>query len=95
MGNRLIFYSDMRQYGQGFNFEAPNVLDPNSLLKEAMQKALVASLDGTTVWCLGVHGAGKTPAYWKSLREFWTLYFQQAKVKELKAFTPERRFSNE
>lgn len=95
--NRLIIYSDMRQYGQGFNFEAPNVLDPNALLKEVMQKGLVASLDGATVWCLGVHGAGKTqaPSYWKSLREFWRLYFKQARVKELKAFTPERRFTNE
>jgi len=92
---KLILLSDLRQYGQGFDFESPQVLDANRLFKEVMQKGLVASLDGTTVWCLGVHGAGKTPTYWKSLREFWTLYFQQAKVKELKAFTPERRFSNE
>jgi len=95
-GNKkLIFFSDMRQYGQGFNLESPNLLSPQSLLKEVTQKGFVAPLDGALVWCLGVHSNGKTPSYWKSLREFWALYFQQAKVKELKAFTPERRVTNE
>ena len=95
-GNKkLIFFSDMRQYGQGFDFEAPDILDPKALLKDVTQKRLIASLDGALVWCLGVHGSGKTPSYWKSLREFWKLYFQQAKTKELKAFTPERRVQNE
>ncbi len=92
---KLIFFSDMQQCGQGFNIEAPNVLNSRGLLKEVTQKGLVASLDGAVVWCLGVHSTGKAPSYWKSLREFWTLYFQQARVKELKAFTPERRVNNE
>jgi hypothetical protein len=92
---KLLFFSDMAQYGQGFNFEAPSVLDSHGLLKEVTQKGLVGSLDGAVVWCLGVHSTGKTPSYWKSLREFWMLYLQQARVKELKAFTPERRVNNE
>ncbi len=93
--NRLIVFSDMRHFGPGIDFETPRVIDVNSTLKEVMQKRLVANLTGVKVWCLGVHSVGKTPAYWKSLRDFWNRYFQEAKVSELKAFTMERRIQNE
>jgi hypothetical protein len=88
---RLIIFSDMRQYGEGFDFETPQVIDVDALFKKVMGKGLVANLSGVKVWCLGVHGSGKSPAYWKTLKEFWTRYFKQAGVSELKAFTMERR----
>ena len=93
--NKLIVFSDMRHYGPGIDFESPRVIDVDTMLKEVMQKRVVANLTGVKVWCLGVHSVGKTPAYWKSLRDFWNRYFQEAKVSELKAFTMERRVQNE
>lgn len=92
---RLIIFSDMRQYGQGFDFETPKFINVDTLFNEVLHKGLIPSLDGSKVWCLGVHSAGKSPAYWKGLKDFWTKYFHQSKVSELKAFTMERRVQNE
>jgi len=93
--NKLIVFSDMRHFGPGLDFESPRVINADAMVKEVIQKRLVANLSGVKVWCLGVHSVGKTPAYWKSLKDFWTKYFQEAKVSELKAFTMERRVQNE
>lgn len=90
---RLIVFSDMRQYGGGFDFETPQVIDVDTMFNKVLGKGLVANLAEVKVWCLGVHGSGKSPAYWKSLKEFWTRYFKQAGVSEVKAFTMERRMT--
>jgi hypothetical protein len=88
---RLIVFSDLRHYTRGFDLETPSIINVERFLQIAKQKGLVADLSGIKIWCLGVHSSGKNPAYWKSLKEFWTRYFKEAKVAELKSFSMERR----
>jgi len=90
----LIFFSDMRQCAHKYNLENYDKIDAKGMFTAVERDGLIPDLAGVHVRCLGVHGAGKTPVYWLSLKEFWTLYFNRAKAKTL-AFTMERRFHNE
>ena len=87
----LIFFSDMRQCTAALDFESPSRLKPESIALEVAQKGLVYKVPGVRVHCLGVHSAGKTPAYWQDLKAFWTLYFERAGAKLL-TFSMDRRF---
>ena len=92
---RLVIFSDMRHYSKTMDLESPDIINVDVMFNEVLRKGLVPSLDGAKVWCLGVHSSGKTPAYWKSLRDFWVKYFRQANVLELKSFSIEGRVNNE
>jgi hypothetical protein len=98
-GNRnrknLVFFSDMRQNTQELNLEKYSVIDPEAVMRELIQRTPIPSLNNVRVWCLGVHSAGKTPAYWYSLRAFWEKYFQLAKISGLQAFSIEHKVSFE
>ena len=79
----LILFSDMRQYGKGFDFESPSELRPEALLGQVKRQGKLPSLNGVKVWCLGVHASGKTPVYWESLRNFWEQYFKLANAAKI------------
>jgi len=91
---KLILFSDMRQYAHDVDLETPKVINVDAALKQVAVKGFIAQLEGVKVWCLGVHSAGKTPAYWKSLKEFWIGYFNQSKASEPIVFSMERRVLN-
>lgn len=90
----LVIFSDMRQYGKGFDFETPSELQTEALLGQIRRKGM-PSLHGVRVWCLGVHASGKTPLYWESLKRFWEQYFKLTDVSKLCAFSMERNLNFE
>ena len=63
-------------------------------MKRLRDLALIPSLDGVRVWCLGVHTAMKDAAYWRSLRDFWAAFFEESKAK-LITFSADRRMEHE
>jgi hypothetical protein len=81
----------MRQCASGINFEKPEKIQGEIVLKKIEQLGLIPEMRGVKVACLGVHSAGKTPVYWSSMKEFWTRYFTMTKAKLL-IFSMERRF---
>lgn len=87
----LIILSDMRHCTHGFDLETPAKINIEQVLKKIKASRLVPQLKGVDVKCLGVHSSAKTPAYWMSLKDFWTKYFTMAHAK-LKIFSTERRF---
>jgi len=90
----LIIYSDMRQCAHSIDIERPKIVDADAVLKRVEQLGLIPQLKAVKVSCLGVHSAGKSPAYWLSLKKFWEGYFQKAQA-NLITFSMERRIHNE
>jgi hypothetical protein len=90
----LIIFSDMRQCAHQFDLERPKKIDSEQVLKKVDRQGLIPKIKGVKVICLGVHSAGKNPAYWLSLKEFWTQYFTKAEA-NLLIFSMERRFNYE
>jgi hypothetical protein len=90
----IIFYGDMRQNSKDLDLETPKEIDFEKALTSLEQKGLIPELKGVRIVCLGVHSTGKTPAYWRSLREFWEGYFKKAGA-EPRAFSMERRYRHE
>jgi hypothetical protein len=91
---RLIIYSDMRQCAHSTDIERPEIVDADEVLKRVEQSGLIPQLKAVKVSCLGVHSAGKSPAYWLSLKKFWEGYFQKAHA-NLITFSMQRRIQNE
>ncbi len=48
------------------------------VLRQVEQHELVADLKGVDVYVVGIDAAKKEPAYWDSLRQFWTEYFKKS-----------------
>jgi hypothetical protein len=82
----LIIFSDLRHYAGGIDLESPSKLDSEKILKEVEAQGLIPSLKGVEIYCLGVHGEGKSYAYWQSLSQFWEGYFAKSQGK-LKIFS--------
>jgi len=76
--NILVILSDMREETRTLNLARPLLVRPASALQKIEQAHLVADLKGVEVYVLGVDAAGKSVAYWESLREFWVEYFKKA-----------------
>lgn len=75
---KLIIFSDLRHYAIGFDLESPKWLSPKPLLDKVEEEGLVPELKGVQVFCVGVSSHGKSPKYFKTLREFWTGYFEKS-----------------
>jgi hypothetical protein len=86
---RLIVLSDMRHFGQGYNFENMNGL-AKARIDELDAQGLVPKLQGVKVWILGAHTNGLSPAHWMKLKDFWTEYLKRSGA-ELMIFSPSRR----
>ena len=74
----LIILSDMRHETASINLARFRTVPTDPTLKRTQAAHLVADLKGVDVYALGVDGAGKSVAYWDSLRDFWTAYFKEA-----------------
>lgn len=75
--NVLVIFSDMRQDTGALDLESTDLVSGGAMSAVEKQK-LLPDLHGVEVYALGVDAAGKTKAYWESLRAFWTAYFKKA-----------------
>jgi len=75
--NVLVIFSDMRHETRLLNLARFSLVPADATLKKVQAAHLVADLKGVDVYALGVDGAGKSVAYWDSLRAFWSAYFRQ------------------
>ena len=55
---KLLIFSDLRHNSRDLDIETPNIIQVDPLLKKVRDRGLIASLDGASVWCLGVHPIG-------------------------------------
>jgi hypothetical protein len=76
--NVLVIFSDMRHETRSLNFSRLAVVPVGSTLGKVECGGLIADLNGIDVYVLGVDAAGKSVAYWNSLRNFWLAYFGKA-----------------
>lgn len=73
----LIIFSDMRQHTKELDLESGNIV-PSLVNIEKRAPVPAAMLRGVHVHIVGVDGAGKTVAYWQSLKSFWSQYLEMA-----------------
>jgi hypothetical protein len=72
----LVIFSDMRQDAPDLDFESLRLAPAFSAIAHRCQPFPV--LQGVHVDVLGADGAGRSMAYWQSLRNFWADYFRSA-----------------
>jgi hypothetical protein len=73
----LVILSDMRQHTPNLDLESGSSVPSFSAVKK-QEGVPFASLQDAEVYVVGVGGAGKSIAYWESLKKFWSEYFQSA-----------------
>ncbi len=74
----FVLFSDMRESTDDQDFERAKTISLAQVLPSVEKRGLLARLQGVEVYALGVDGAGKSFAYWNSLRGFWESYFHKA-----------------
>jgi hypothetical protein len=75
--NVLVIFSDMRDT-YDLDLNSATIVPVRAALKQAENNRLIADLKGVEVYVLGVDGAQKEIGYWRSLREFWVVYFKKS-----------------
>jgi hypothetical protein len=80
----LIIFSDMREDTPEFDLESPQTVPPFEVVTQ--KGGALPDLKASQVYLLGVDGAGKSMAYWQSLKAFWTEYFTRAHA-DLKCYS--------
>jgi hypothetical protein len=72
----LVIFSDMRQSTPDLDLEAPKIVP--AFESVASRCGTIPALRNVHGYILGVDGAGRSSAYWESLRNFWHDYFHSA-----------------
>lgn len=85
----LVLLSDMRHHTRDLDLESVSSVPSLHDLERQNRKIPTAMLRGVEVYALGVDGAGKSLAYWDSLKTFWADYFQKSEAR-LQDYTPLR-----
>jgi hypothetical protein len=73
----LVVFSDMRHNTPDLDLESLRSV-PGLTTFEEKSKLPIAELRGVEVYSLGADGAGKSIAYWQTLKAFWAEYFQRS-----------------
>lgn len=73
----LILFSDMRQAGDGLDFNTPVRLTPEQI-SQNLERAAITDLKDTDVYVLGADAVGKNARYWNDLKTFWESYFKSS-----------------
>lgn len=73
----LVVLSDSRHEGLGINLEKPESINSAEVMTQVERAGLIADLKGVEVHVVGTVAPGKTAPYWRSLRDFWRLYFRK------------------
>jgi len=74
----LVVYSDMRHVNSELDLETSDVIHVNALVARVERRKLLANLTGVSVYVLGADAAGRRPAQWEALKQFWAAYFEKA-----------------
>jgi hypothetical protein len=74
----LVVFSDMRQATHALNLERETLAQTPAAMHQVAGNRLLADLHGVDVYAEGVDAAGESVAYWRSLQDFWRMYFVQA-----------------
>jgi hypothetical protein len=69
----LLIFSDMRQSTPELDMEPQSIVP--SFFSVSKKCGPIPALGGVRIVVLGADGAGKSVAYWQSLRSFWAEYF--------------------
>jgi hypothetical protein len=85
----LVLFSDLRQNTPEIDLQNSPYVATTGTMANIEQQKLLADLASVDIYALGVHGAGKSVAYWESLRSFWSAYFGRAGA-VLKTYSPNR-----
>ena len=72
----LVIFSDMRQSTPELDLETAGIVPTFSTFDK--RRVTLPALHNVQVYVLGADGAGRSSAYWQSLRDFWTEYFRSA-----------------
>jgi hypothetical protein len=72
----LVILSDMRQSTPVFELDSTKLAPDYKVNASRLGKA--PPLHGAQVYVLGADNAGRTTAYWQSLRHFWINYFAES-----------------
>ena len=75
--NVLVIFSDMRQDTSVLDLEHARIVSASLAMIKAEKGRLLPDLHAVAIYILGVDGAGKDMAYWQTLRDFWTSYFNK------------------
>lgn len=70
----FVIYSDMRHHTKDLDLETPRTIPRFEEIAKKCDCGQV-SLQDVEVHVLGADGAGKSLAYWESLRQFWIEFF--------------------
>jgi hypothetical protein len=84
--NILVVFSDMQNDTAALDLEHARIVSTAFAMQKAAKERLLPDLHGVEVYALGVDGAGKDMAYWQTLRDFWTAYFQRTGA-DLKSYS--------
>jgi hypothetical protein len=68
----------MRNSSRTLNHETHIATRVDLMMSAVGWQGLLASLSGVTVYVLGADAAGNQISEWESLKQFWTVYFQNA-----------------
>jgi hypothetical protein len=84
--NILVVFSDMRNDTPALDLEHPRVVSTSFAMSKTEKGRLLPDLRSVEVYALGVDGAGKDMAYWRTLQDFWAAYFKRTAA-NLKTYT--------
>src|SRR5439155_3161327 len=74
----LVIFSDMRQEAGELNFGRIKELCYPDLIEKVRARRLLASLEDTQVYALGVEAAPNSKVAWDCARQFWNRYFTES-----------------
>jgi hypothetical protein len=86
----LVIFSDMRESMPGLDLEDAKLVPAFSAIANRCGEP--PALRGVQVYVAGADGAGKSTAFWQSLRKFWVEYFQNGGA-DFEGFTVLREVS--
>jgi hypothetical protein len=86
MRHVLLIHSDMRQSAAPLDIEHVQIVPLAASLSTVDRQHLFADLSGVEVYVAGAHAVGKDIAYWQSLKDFWSAYFERCHA-TLRAFS--------
>jgi hypothetical protein len=89
---KYIVFSDLR-HTRSVNLERVDVIDIKTV-EQVKRIYGLANLKGVDVYLYGVHGHGKSVAYWNSLRDLMLEYLRQSGAK-VRVFSPLREVEHE
>ncbi|MGE0406362.1 MAG: hypothetical protein AB7O65_08685 [Candidatus Korobacteraceae bacterium] len=84
----IWIFSDMMNESATLNMPALLSAGPEQMIEQARKTESLVKLPGYKIHVIGASTRGLSPKAWSTLKQFWTLYFQQAGA-DLISYSPE------